>query len=190
MIRCQAYCRIELNTWLDTPYRKYALQPRKNRFTRSSKTVKLGCLIRDVKSLILSGRVAPRPGTGSYRRNADRCLVSVSAGCGTQEIEALVDVDDRGFLLRQAEPDPGKNAGDLLPELLHVFPMTIYHHHEIIRIADNDEVGQSTAFSCRPCILRWLPRPLDMLVEHRQRDISQQRRQNTALRVPVTVPLT
>jgi hypothetical protein len=92
--------------------------------------------------------------------------------------------DDHRLLLRQAQAHRRDHLGDLVPELFGVASGPVHHDHEIVRVADEAVGGEAlvapVAASLRVVTER-LPGLGEVIVEDRQGDVGQQRRQDAAL---------
>jgi hypothetical protein len=143
----------------------------------------VGGLSGDRPHLRLDGRkgLAGRVGVDVVPRAAS-LLVALDAPA--EEVEALLDVTDGGLLLRQPQPHRGQHRRDLLTQRLGVLPGAGHQHHEVIRIPHDPVVGQSLASSPFPHPRRGAGLPVldDVLIQHRQGQVAEQRGKNPTLR--------
>src|SRR5690242_3829006 len=96
-----------------------------------------------------------------------------------EEIEALVDVDYSGLFWRQPQSQRSEYGCHLLTYRLGVTPLSAYHDHKIVGVTDKAPVTQAGFHAFGPLLVGahlLLPLSDEMLVQHRQGDIRQQRR--------------
>ena len=103
----------------------------------------------------------------------------------SEEVEPLVDRHDAGLLLGELETERRDHLLDLLDQCLGVLPAARDADDEVVRVTREPVCSAAVAsdlLSCWPCRHRRLPRPGEVLVQHRQRGVGDQRRENPALR--------
>ena len=91
-------------------------------------------------------------------------------------VEGLVEVDDPGLVLGQAQTHGGQRAGELIAQRLGVFAGPRDHGDEIIRIADQPPIRKPAATPRRASRARdhrHLPGLHEVIVEHRQGDVGE-----------------
>ena len=103
----------------------------------------------------------------------------------SEEVEALVDVGDQGLLRRQAQAHRGQDRGDLLAEGFGVVLGARDEQAPVVCIPRQAVVGQTVTAPGEPLVAadaRASRRVGDVLVQHRQRHVAQQRREDRPLR--------
>jgi hypothetical protein len=95
-----------------------------------------------------------------------------------EKVEALVDVDDPRFRLRQAKAHRGKLRCDLLTQRLGMGTAAGHQHDEIVGVADQPPGRQP--FASMPLPRRrggahGLPCPGEVLIQDRQGQVAEQR---------------
>ena len=100
-----------------------------------------------------------------------------------QEVEALVDVGDRGLFLREAQPHGGQQLCHLVPQRLGMLAGAGHQDDEVVGVSHQAIGGQAPlmASATRRVAAPRLPDLREMLVEDRKRNVGQQRRQDAAL---------
>ena len=169
-----------LNVALDTPHLKCSLQPRSTgvqplRRTSSGWFMPAGTL------LPLPTTAAPST-TDRCRRNAGRCLACDDAGCATPRNRDLVDVGD--LCLLRTDAAPSRTRSHLVPQRPPArCPDTTTHS---VSEPHQTAVGHTPAR--RRTLRKANTRPStsdgDMLVQHRESHVTEQRRQDRPLRFP------
>ncbi len=98
--------------------------------------------------------------------------------------EALVDVGDVGLGLRQLQPHRRQDLRDLVAQVLGVGAVTVDGDDEVVGVTGQPVVRLAVLPSflapIRRCHRR-RPHRVEVLVEHAQRDVGQQRGQDAAL---------
>ena len=126
---------------------------------------------------------APESQPGSPKPLASGCSIFVKMA-EPEEVEPLVDMADPALLDRQAQAHWCEHAAELRPERFGVRSGAGDHHDEIIRIAD-ESIGRdafTAPLGARPARAERFPLAREVLVQHRQCDVGQQRREDPALR--------
>lgn len=111
-------------------------------------------------------------------------LLAVTLDAKPEEVEPLVDVNHLSLDLGQAQPERGQDRCHLITQPFGRTARAVHHDDEVIRIADEAPIG--LAMAAAPLALRrgchhLLPLPGEMLIQHQQGDVGQQRRQDAAL---------
>src|SRR5450755_2804152 len=99
--------------------------------------------------------------------------------------QPLVDVAHAGLLLGEPQPDRGEDRLNLDLQRLSVGVGARYHHHEVVRVPNMAIHRKSLAAASLTVVIfghRRLPDPGEVLVEGREGDVREARRENPALR--------
>jgi hypothetical protein len=101
-----------------------------------------------------------------------------------QEVEAVVYVDGSGLVLGEAQPDGGSCACDFVAERFSVLPGAEHHHCEVVGVP-GEPVGRAS-FAAVAAPVPFLGKAsslcVEVLVDHAQGDVREQRGQDSALR--------
>ena len=121
-----------------------------------------------------------------------RSLPPASLDAKPEEVESLARVADAGLLDGQAKPQRGDHLRHFVPQPVRVRLGPDHHDHEVVCVSD-DPIGGPAALSVGlppPGCPVGIPLLAEVLVQHRQCDVGEQRRHDAPCGVPVTPSLT